>query len=37
MTIDWYLSEATQATVDLLNELQITDLFPKKGSYGLIF
>jgi hypothetical protein len=31
----WYLSEATQSTIDLLNKLQITNLFPKKGSYGL--
>jgi transposase len=28
----WYLSEATQATIALLNNLQITNLFPKKGS-----
>ena len=28
----WYLSEATQATIALLNNLKITNLFPKKGS-----
>jgi hypothetical protein len=28
----WYLSEATQSTIDLLNKLKITNLFPKKGS-----
>ena len=28
----WYLSEATQATIDLMNKLKITNLFPKKGS-----
>jgi transposase len=28
----WYLSEATKATIDLLNNLKITNLFPKKGS-----
>jgi len=28
----WYLSKATQATVDLMNKLKITNLFPKKGS-----
>jgi hypothetical protein len=28
----WYLSEATQLTIDLLNKLKITNLFPKKGS-----
>ena len=28
----WYLSEATQVTIDLLHNLQITGLFAKKGS-----
>ncbi|MFH0866768.1 MAG: hypothetical protein V1904_11275 [Bacteroidota bacterium] len=28
----WYLSEATQATMDLLKKTEITYLFPKKGS-----
>ncbi|MBI5326322.1 MAG: transposase [Ignavibacteriae bacterium] len=28
----WYLSEATKATVDLLEKLKITNLFPKIGS-----
>jgi transposase len=28
----WYLSEATQSTADLLDKLKIPNLFPKKGS-----
>ncbi|MBK6482417.1 MAG: transposase [Chitinophagaceae bacterium] len=28
----WYLTEATHATVNLLDKLKITNLFPKKGS-----
>jgi transposase len=28
----WYLSEATKVTIDLLHNLQITGLFAKKGS-----